>query len=130
MEKEKKPLSPKQKAFCEEYITDFNGSAACVRVGYSAKASKEQASLLLTKTNINKYIAELLEKRTIKTELSAQWVLDELGKIAKDDNDKTLPQKIKALELIGKHFSMFTEKIEHSGKMTVNRTININPSKL
>jgi len=29
-------LTPRQERFCEEYLVDFNGSAAAIRAGYAA----------------------------------------------------------------------------------------------
>ena len=40
-----------------------------------------------------------------------------------------LYDKQKALELLGKHLGMFTDKVEHSGGVTLRRTINVNPTK-
>lgn len=37
--------------------------------------------------------------------------------------------KMKALEMLGKHLGMFVDKVEHSGKLTIQRTINVNPTK-
>lgn len=31
-----------------------------------------------------------------------------------------LADKLKALELLGKHFGMFTDKLEHSGSVEIN----------
>lgn len=40
-------LRPKQQRFVEEYLTDFNGTAAARRAGYSARTARQQASRLL-----------------------------------------------------------------------------------
>lgn len=76
-----KKLSPKQKRFCEEYLVDCNGAGAAIRAGYAPKAAKEQASDLLTKPNIKKYIAELQFNLRQKTEITAEMVVKELAKI-------------------------------------------------
>lgn len=54
-------LTDSNKRFCEEYIFDFNASRA-YRVAYpesSPEAARSSASELLTKSNIQDYIAEI-----------------------------------------------------------------------
>ena len=53
MDEEKdKPLTNKQRRFCEEYVIDWNGTRAAIAAGYSEKSAREQASQNLTKLNI------------------------------------------------------------------------------
>lgn len=62
--KKNKPnkLTPKQLAFCREYIKDHNGTQAAIRAGYSKKTANEQASQNLAKLNIQAKIKEAQEK--------------------------------------------------------------------
>ena len=48
----KTTLSEKQQRWIDEYLIDFNGSAAAVRAGYSAKTARSIACELLTKPDI------------------------------------------------------------------------------
>jgi len=59
----KDKLTPKQEAFCREYILDFNGAQAAIRAGYSARTAKEQAARLLTKVHVASRLAELSDDR-------------------------------------------------------------------
>ena len=77
-----KKLTPKQKAFCEEYIIDFNGTQSAIRAGYSKKTANEIASQNLTKLNIQEYTQELIAKRSERTEITADRVLAEIAKLA------------------------------------------------
>jgi phage terminase small subunit len=81
----KDKLTPKQLMFCKEYVVDFNGSRAAAASGYSKKASKEQASLLLTRTNIQQEIQRLLKSRVEKLEKSGDDVVRLLWKMAELD---------------------------------------------
>lgn len=74
-------LNPKQRRFCEEYLIDLNGSAAAIRAGYSTKTARQIASEYLTKPNILKYIQELKDKRSERTEITADMVIKELAKV-------------------------------------------------
>lgn len=78
-------LSPKQENFCKQYLIDLNGAQSAIRAGYSKKTAKEQATRLLTNVHIKKKIDELIAKRDAKTEVTADRILAELGKIAFSD---------------------------------------------
>jgi phage terminase small subunit len=65
-----KPLTPKQAAFCREYIQDCNATQAAIRAGYSARTARQQAADLLTKPNIAEHLNSLrkpLESEAIAT---------------------------------------------------------------
>ena len=47
-------LTPKQLAFCQEYVVDKNGTQAAIRAGYSEDTSPEQASRLLRNIKVKK----------------------------------------------------------------------------
>ena len=71
-------LSDKQKAFCEEYIIDFNAKQAAIRAGYSESTAPQQASRLLTNVNVQAYLSELKAKRNVRVEIDADYVLRRL----------------------------------------------------
>lgn len=73
-----KPLNIREDAFCREYVIDFNGTQAAIRAGYSSKGASVHASRLLLTPKINKRLAELIEERNKRTEVSADWVLKRL----------------------------------------------------
>lgn len=161
----------KHEWFCQEYLIDLNGYKAALRAKYSEKTARVQASQLLTKLNIQERIAELQAKRSERTHISQDKVLNELAligfsdlqnyvevvedtgairaksfkemaegesralkrikedRVIKEDakGDKVtvydkvvfeLHDKLRALELIGKHLGMFVERVEHSGSET------------
>lgn len=60
-----KELTPKQKAFCDEYLIDLNGTRAYKATYKSVKsdaAARVNASRLLAKANAKEYIAEKMKK--------------------------------------------------------------------
>lgn len=75
-------LSNIKKIFCKEYIVDFNGAAAAERAGYSKKRARITASELLSDKAVAIEVSNLIKERTLKTELSADWVVNELKTIA------------------------------------------------
>jgi PBSX family phage terminase large subunit len=108
-------LTEKQKRFCEEYLVDLNATQAYRRAGYSARkddTARVEGSKLLTKPNIQKYLQELRAKQAARTGVSADFVVQELYRVAGSDPELKGSDKMKALELLGKHLGMFTEKPE------------------
>ena len=51
-------LTPKQKAFADEYIKSGNASEAARKAGYSGKTARQIATENLSKPSISKYIEE------------------------------------------------------------------------
>ena len=156
-------LTPKQASFCLEYLVDLNATQAAIRAGYSTKTARSQAQRLLTKDDIGSELAQLMENRSKRVEITADTVLSELLKIARADigaafnEDGSLKaiheipeevrraiagvdvfeefagrgedraqigltkklrfwEKTKALELLGRHLRLFTDKVELTGR--------------
>lgn len=127
-------LTLKQKAFADYYIQTGNATEAAVKAGYSKKTAAEAGSENLRKPHIKSYIDERLEQISSERIADAQEVMEYLTKIMRGQDveevivvegegegcssarkmDKALNQKdrIKAAELIGKRYSMWTDKVE------------------
>ena len=114
MDGKKRKLSVKHKRCCEEYLVDLNATQAAIRAGYKEKTARSQGQRLLTNVDIQKYIAELQKKQSERTGITADTVLKELEKIALTDTEISGKEKIKALELLGKHLGMFSGQTEDS----------------
>lgn len=113
-------LTPKQQRFVAEYTVDFNATAAAVRSGYSKKTAAQQGYKLLQMPALAAAIQEAQAVRGERTKITGDQVVSELAKIAfaKADDyysdyglELKTSDKTKALELLGKHFGTFTEKI-------------------
>jgi phage terminase small subunit len=75
----KKGLTPKQSAFCREYVVDYNGTQAAIRAGYSRRTANRIASQVLSKLDIQKEIARresLIENKTL---VSKEKIMRELS---------------------------------------------------
>jgi phage terminase small subunit len=75
-------LNDKQKRFCEEYIIDLNGTQAATRAGYSPHTANVQSTYLLSNLNVKEYIQELIAKRSERTEITQDMVINEIAKVA------------------------------------------------
>lgn len=117
-------LSEKQQRFVAEYTVDFNATAAAIRAGYSEKTAAQMGYKLLKMQEIQEAVQQEFENRQDRTHITGDQVVAELAKIALSRVDDyyrdygmeiKLTDKIKALELLGKHLGTFTEKIAISG---------------
>ena len=106
-------LTKKQKAFIQEYLVDLNATQAAIRAGYSIKTATKIASENLTKPDIQKAVQAALKAREKRTEVTQDYVIAKLREIvekdASDGPDSELKyaNKIRALELLGKHTGAF-----------------------
>lgn len=127
-------MTNKQKRFCDEYLIDLNATQAAIRAGYSKKTANRIATENLSKLVIKEYIeARMAEKEdsliakqdevlkyltsvlrgTSKSEIV---VVEGVGmgesqavKVNKAPDEK---ERLKAAELLGKRYGLYTEKIE------------------
>lgn len=106
-------LTPKQERFVQEYLVDLNATQAAIRAGYSAKTASRIGPQLLGKTCISEAIQKAMKKREKRTEVTQDYVIAKLREIvekdASDGPDSELKyaNKIRALELLGKHTGAF-----------------------
>lgn len=106
-------LSLKQQKFIDAYLgaANGNGTKAAQLAGYrgSPQTLKAVASENLTKPDIARGV-----KKRLKAAMTADEVLQELSDVASADCDEPVrvSDKLKALELMGKHHKLFTDKVE------------------
>lgn len=87
-------LNAKQKAFCEEYMLDYNGTQAANRAGYSEKTARQMAAENLTKPAIKKYIFELEKKRAEELEVTKAMILEHWWNVASADPNDIVSMKL------------------------------------
>lgn len=103
-------LTAKQKAFVQEYLVDLNATQAARRAGYK---NPEIGRQLITNNNVSSAIQAALKAREKRTEVTQDYVIAKLREIvekdASDGPDSELKyaNKIRALELLGKHTGAF-----------------------
>lgn len=79
---EEDDLNPKQRLFATEYIVDLNATKAAKRAGYSEDSAGQIGHELLKKHEVQKLIQEAMAERSKRTEITADMVLAELGRVA------------------------------------------------
>jgi phage terminase small subunit len=75
-------LTEREKRFCNEYVIDFNATAAAIRAGYSKKTARRIASENLTKLDIQNYLRTIQQRLQQKIEITQERVLQEYARIA------------------------------------------------
>ena len=80
-------LSDQQKRFCENYVISLNATEAAIKAGYSERSAKTQGSRLLCDDACKEYISELVSKRSERTQITSDMVINELAKLAFLDLD-------------------------------------------
>lgn len=78
-------LTPKQQRFVEEYLIDLNATRAAIRAGYSEKRASEIGYQLLQKTTVQIAIDSAQQRRSERTEITQDMVLQELARIGFSD---------------------------------------------
>lgn len=130
-------LTLKQQRFADEYIISGNATQAATLAGYSKKTARSIGQENLTKPDIKKYIDERLEELESSKIAKQDEVLRYLTSIMRgfeteqtlrgtgegmqtiDDIEVSAKDRIKAAELIGKRYAMWTDKQEVTGDIAI-----------
>lgn len=78
-------LNAKQQRFAQEYLVDLNATQAAIRAGYSKKAAEVTGHRLLSNAKVASAIAIAQKKRSSRTEITQDRVLEELARIGFSD---------------------------------------------
>ena len=123
-------LNTRQKLFCNEYLIDLNATQAAIRAGYSERTARSQGQRLLTNVDIRAYIDERLQEQEETLIASQEDVLKTLTRILTGDElgtalvgagkgfqdveqvPPTNTEKIRAAEILGKYYKLFTDRQE------------------
>ncbi|MHB9909249.1 terminase small subunit [Clostridium botulinum] len=134
-------LTPKQKAFADYYIQTGNATEAAIKAGYSKKTARFIGNENLTKPYIKNYIDERMKQLEDERIAKANEVLQYLTRVIRGQETeevvvtenigdfiseaKTIKKeigakdRIKAAELLGKRYRLFTDKVEIEGEIPV-----------
>lgn len=109
-------LTPRQRAFCHEYVVDFNASAAVVRAGYAPLHANRQAYLLKHNKGVQAYIDHLTKSKEAKVmAVNPDYLLQKINEIISSPDAKD-SDKLRGIEMYMKHLGMFIDRQEITGK--------------
>lgn len=118
-------LTPKQKDFCEYYLQTGNAAEAARLAGYSDKTARVIGPENLSKPAISEYIttrrAEMDKALIADADEVLKFFTDTMRGEVKDQFglDPSLADRIKAAELLGKRYRLFTDKVSVEGVVPV-----------
>ena len=131
-------LTAKQRRFVQEYLIDLNATQAAIRAGYSKNSARQVGTENLSKPSIKQAIEERLkqideEKTADAKEIREFWTKvmrgEEKDTVLRYDNeghqveteiDVSMKDRIRASELMGKSFAMFTDKVDSNIDMDLH----------
>ena len=135
-------MTERQKRFCDEYLIDLNATQAAIRAGYSERSASSIGERILRNDDVRSYISEQLERIHNENTADAQEVMEYLttvmrGKsvshvlafvgdgcqrvIEKPPDEK---ERLKAAELLGKRYGLFTDRVELDADTELKITID------
>lgn len=127
-------MTEKQKRFCDEYLIDLNATQAAIRAGYSKKTAysigeenlkkpdlksyiekrmaEKETELIADQDEVLRYLTSVLRGQSQSTEIVVEGTgngCSEARTIMKEPSEK---DKLKAAELLGKRYGIYTDKVE------------------
>nr|DAY05413.1 MAG TPA: Terminase small subunit [Caudoviricetes sp.] len=126
-------LNARQKAFCEFYVASGNATDAAIKAGYSYNYANAQIYKMLGNVGIKNYIDELMKKSQNERIATAEEVLNYLTSVMKGEGQEevvantgnvvykspSIKDRIKAAELLGKRYALWTDKTKIEGTLPV-----------
>ena len=139
-------MKDRQRRFADEYLIDLNAEAAAVRAGYSPRYARGNAYKLVARSGIKEYIEKrmaeieseliadqnevlryltaVMRGESTSEEIIVEGIGDGRSKARKLEKTPSEKDRLKAAELIGKRYGLFTDKIETDVDMDLNITID------
>ena len=139
-------MTAKQKRFCDEYLIDLNATQAAIRAGYSESTAGVIGAENLKKPNIEAYIKERMAEKEKELIADQDEVLKYLTAVMRGKSQSEVvvvegigegcsearamqkapdeKERLKAAELLGKRYGLYTDKIDQQVDMELNISVN------
>lgn len=139
-------MTEKQKRFCDEYLISLNATQAAIKAGYSkktanrigtenlsklvikeyidARMAEKEKELIADQDEVLKYLTSVLRGESTSEEIVVEGCGDgysEARAMVKNPSEK---DKLKAAELLGKRYGLYTDKVETDIDMDLNISID------
>ena len=134
-------MTKKQQRFCDEYLVDCNATQAAIRAGYSEKTAYSIGVENLKKPELKNYIEQQMQNMQDKTVATAEEVIQYLTSVLRGQSSAEIvvvegtgdgcseartvqkapdeKERLKAAELLGKRYGIFTDKMSLDGAIPV-----------
>lgn len=141
-----KKLTARRMRFCDEYLIDLNATQAAIRAGYSQKTAQVISAELMADPRIKQFIADRMAEKESELIADQNEVLKYLTSVMRGDTQSEIvvvegtgdgcsearamqkapdeKERLKAAELLGKRYGLYTEKVETDIDMELNIVID------
>lgn len=138
-------MTAKQKRFCDEYLISLNATQSAIKAGYTKKYANTNASKLLQNTTIKQYIEKRMAEKESELIADQDEVLKYLTSVMRGESQSEIvvvegmgdgmseartmqkapdeKERLKAAELLGKRYGLYTDKIEADFDGDLNITV-------
>jgi len=135
-------MTAKQQRFCDEYLIDLNATQAAIRAGYSGKTANRIGTENLSKPVIKAYLAERMSEKESELIADQDEVLRYLTSVMRGKSVASVlareetgadhviekppdeKERLKAAELLGKRYGLYTDRIEQDVDMELSITVD------
>ena len=139
-------LKDRQRRVAEEYLIDLNAERAAIRAGYSKRYARGNAyklvanecikeyikkrmdekekELIADQDEVLKYLTSVLRGESLSTEIVVEGLGNGVSEARTMDKKPSEKDKLKAAELLGKRYGLYTDKIETDIDMELNISID------
>lgn len=141
MEDRPQRFTRKQQLFCEEFIKEPNATQAAINAGYSKKTAFSIGCENLKKPYIKAYIEKQMEEKDKKLIADQNEILKYLTSVMRGETKSEIvviegdyeggssarrmlkapdeKERLKAAELLGKRYGLYTDKVDVNGAVPV-----------
>ncbi|NLY09378.1 MAG: terminase small subunit [Tissierellia bacterium] len=134
-------LTIKQKKFADEYIISGNAYQSAINAGYSETYAKGNVIKLLENVSVKSYISDRMKELEDKAIAKQDEVLKYLTAVLRGESKSAVvvvegvgegcsdarlimkppdeKERLKAAELLGKRYSLFTDKVDLTSDLTI-----------
>jgi len=139
-------LTAKQQRFCDEYLIDLNATQAAIRSGYSKKTAgrigtenvkkpvikdyiakrmaEKESALIADQDEVLKYLTSVLRGESQSEEIVVEGIGDGCSEARTMQKAPSEKDRLKAAELLGKRYGLYTDRVETEVDMDLNITVN------
>lgn len=139
-------LTEKQKIFCDEYIISLNATQAAIKAGYAEKTAyaigaenlrkpkiqnyisermeQKESSLIATQDEVLQYLTSVLRGESQTTDIVLVGIGDGYQEVQEVEKKPSEKDRLKAAELLGKRYGLYTDKISADVDMSLDISID------
>ena len=139
-------MTAKQRRFCDEYLIDLNATQAAIRSGYSKKTAysigeenlkkpelkkyidsrmaEKESELIADQDEVLKYLTAVMRGQTQAEVVVVENIGDYMSQARTMQKAPDEKERLKAAELLGKRYGLYTDRIEQEVDMDLNITVD------